>query len=111
DLHAVAAFRFWAMDLLNDRLVGFLQRRQMGAVLAAANAPMRFGPHERFGFFAPHGWRVREEHGTFQEALRLQRGPRFSWFYGASMGLARALGREENMPWSAVGLLERVGSD
>ncbi len=106
DLHARQAFRWWLIDLASPALLRMLSGR-WGRQLAAANAPMVFGPAQGTGFFAPLGWREAEYRSTWEESLRLNRTMRFAWLWNALGKLRSAEKREEGRRMSGTVLLER----
>jgi len=76
DLAAVPSFRHWIMDLASPALMQMLQQG-LGARLAAAGMPLRFGPADGPDFFRPLGWQPRRIESTLKTAGRLGRLPFF----------------------------------
>jgi len=108
DLHAQAGFARWLADLASPALLKMMAKN-WGPVVAAGNAPFRFGPAASGAFFAPFGWREVEFRSMFLESVRLKRtmrGAGFWLFLGRLMGARR---REEMRRFSGVLLLERAG--
>jgi methyltransferase (TIGR00027 family) len=106
DLHRQAGFEWWLTDLASPRLLEMLEK-SWGPVVAAGNAPFRFGPAESSGFFLPFGWREAEYRSTFYEGLRLKRtfpmAPVFA-FLGRLAGRRRRTALER---FSGIALLQR----
>ena len=108
DLHAQPGFAFWLTDLASPGLLRMMAKN-WGPVVAAGNAPFRFGPEASGAFFAPFGWREVEFRSMFLEGIRLKRTMRFAGFWlvlGRLMGARR---REEMKRFSGIALLERAG--
>jgi len=103
DLAAAGGFRRWALDLMSPGLLRMLQKR-IGGKLAAGGAPLKFGPEEGPGFFAPHGWKPVEVHSMLKAAARLGRLP--FWLRLLAM-LPESTGPQGSRPWSGVCLLGR----
>ncbi len=76
ELAAAGRYREWIADLVSPGLLRRLQST-WGKEVGAAGAPFRFAPEKGPEFFADHGWRVAEIHGSFHAAARLKRLP---WF-------------------------------
>jgi methyltransferase (TIGR00027 family) len=79
-LHDQARAKWWTGDLASPLLLKYLEK-QWAPKLREGNAPFQFGPRENTAFFAPFGWREREFHSTWQDALRLKRLPRHAWLW------------------------------
>ncbi|MEO6259159.1 MAG: SAM-dependent methyltransferase [Thermoanaerobaculia bacterium] len=69
DLSAQKTFRWWVFDIANPGLLKMLNK-QVGKVLAAANAPLLFAPPEGPWFFEPLGWRVVNVCGSLKHAAK-----------------------------------------
>jgi len=106
DLHAQPSFRWWAFDIASPRLLKMM-RRSTRRHMAQANAEFLFAPAENTAFFTPHGWKEREFHGNWTEAIRLKRLP---WMYQLfrPLGLLRSRkSREEWNRFAGCALMER----
>ena len=106
DLRSQREFAFWLTDLASPGLLKMMAKN-WGPVVAAGNAPFRFGPAESGAFFAPFGWREVEFRSLFQEGVRLNRTFRFAGFWlllGRLMGARR---RETMRRFSGIALLAR----
>jgi methyltransferase (TIGR00027 family) len=108
DLHTQPGVAFWLTDLASPGLLRMMAKN-WGPVVAAGNAPFRFGPEASGAFFAPFGWREVEFRSLFLEGIRLKRTMRFAGFW---LFLARFMGarrREVMKRFSGIALLERAG--
>ena len=103
DLAAAPGFRRWALDLVSPGLLKML-RKKMGADLDRAGAPLKFGPPEGPGFFAPHGWRPVEVASLAKTADRL--GLLSLWMRILAK-LPESSGAQGSRPWGGVCLLEK----
>ena len=108
DLHAQPKFAFWLTDLASPALLKMMSKN-WGPVVAAGNAPFRFGPAASGAFFAPFGWREVEFRSLFHESIRLKRTMQFAGFWIFVGRLMPARKREEFRRFSGVALLERAG--
>jgi methyltransferase (TIGR00027 family) len=107
DLHAVASFRWWLLDLATPRLLKMMAKN-WGPALAAGNAPFQFAPAEGTRFFEPHGWGEAEFRSTWEEANRLNRADvPFAWLWRLLGRLSSAKRREEMRRFSGIALLQR----
>jgi methyltransferase (TIGR00027 family) len=106
DLHGQPAFAFWLTDLASPALLKMMAKN-WGPVVAAGNAPFRFGPAESGAFFAPFGWREVEFRSMFLESVRLNRTMRFARFWLALTRLMGARRREGMRRFSGIALLAR----
>ncbi len=88
------SFRWWLIDLLSARLLGWLSRR-WGKTMAQGNAPFRFGPAEGTAFFQPYGWHEASFRSSAEEAHRLGREMPFMWFWRFLTRLSPPAKREE----------------
>ena len=70
DLHRLTHLRHWIVDYFSPAVIRFRQRGLKGQM---QNAPFRFTPDDWFGFFAVHGWALREIRYLVEEARRLRR--------------------------------------
>lgn len=104
DLAAVPAFERWIVDLVSPGLLRILSR-QLGSVMAAANAPFKFGPPEGPDFFVPHGWRATEIAGLLRAAAGLHR---VNFGLRLLSKLPERGGRTGRRPWGGVLRLQRV---
>jgi len=105
DLHDIAHAKWWLLDLASPRLLKILEKR-WSPTLKGGNAPFRFGPAEGTAWFAPHGWREREWHSTWTDAMRLKRTPRFAGFWNFLLTISPKKQREEQLRMSGIALLE-----
>jgi len=106
DLHAVASFRWWVIDLASPLLLNMMTR-MWGKTTAEANAPFRFAPPAGTDFFVPHGWREVEFHSSMDEARRLKREMPGAGFWRLFMWLYPKQVLEKYRRMSAFVLLER----
>jgi methyltransferase (TIGR00027 family) len=103
DLASRPQVRWWVLDLFSPSILKMLHKG-MGRHLV--NAPIKFAPPNGVAFFEEIGWRVRDLHSFFREAIRLRRVP----LLVRGLGLffpepdPRNLGRSR---WSAIVRLER----
>jgi methyltransferase (TIGR00027 family) len=107
-LASTAGIRWWLIDLASPRLIKMLAKR-WEPHLAAANAPFVFAPADGTAFFERLGWREAGYYSVWEEANRLGRAPRGSWFWGLLGRLMPRAKREEFRRMSGIVLLERVG--
>jgi len=105
DLHDIAQARWWLLDLASPRLLKILEKR-WSPTLKGGNAPFRFGPAEGTAWFAPHGWREREWHSTWTDAMRLKRTPPFAGFWNFLLNISPRKSREAQLRMSGIALLE-----
>jgi len=108
ELASGTGVRFWLMDLASPMLLQWMERRWKGP-RGLQNAPFRFAPVEGTAFFAPHGWREREFHSTWEEAKRLERMPPNSWLWGLFALFMSPRRREAMRRFSGHVVLERAG--
>ena len=107
DLHAQPAFRWWLIDIASPRLLKMM-KKWAGPQLVQGNAEMHFAPAESTGFFMPHGWKEGEFRGTFAEAVRLKRLPRWMVVWRV-LGLLQSRKRKQEMArFAGCALLERA---
>lgn len=85
---------------------GLLQR-EIGSTLDRAGAPLKFTPLEGPGFFAHHGWRVRDVESPLREGARAKR---LSLMLRLIALLPDSAGPKGSRPWSGICLLERQAS-
>ena len=109
ELASKPSVRYWLMDLASPMLLQWMERRWKGP-RGLANAPFRFAPAEGTAFFAPHGWREREFHSTWEEAKRLRRQPPNAWIWGLFAVFMPPARREAMKRFSGYVLLERAGA-
>ena len=108
DLHDIANARWWLADLATPRLLKLLEKR-WSPTLKGGNAPFRFGPAEGTAWFAPYGWREREFHSTWTDAMRLNRKPRGALLWNFLLRISPKKQREEQLRMSGIALMERTG--
>ena len=104
DLSGQSHFRRWALDLLSPGLIA-LAKAQMGSILNAASAPLRFGPSEGEGFFRQYGWTPLESTSLLKTAAVLNRVPPHMQQFAA---YPEPEGPKGDMPWSGVCLFENA---
>jgi methyltransferase (TIGR00027 family) len=75
DLKAMAHAQYWIVEYFSPEVVKFRQRRSIGRKMR--NAPFKFAPKDYFGFFAEHGWHLKEIRYLAEEADRLRRPIQF----------------------------------
>jgi len=105
DLAAPAGFKRWAIDLASPGLRRMLVR-QIGALLDAAHAPLRFSPEEGPAVFEPQGWHPVEVLSYVKWAARKGR---LNPVMRLLALLPESKGRQGSRPWAAVCLLEKRG--
>ena len=103
DLAAAPGFRHWALDLVSPGLLKMLQKK-MGADLDRAGAPLKFGPPEGPGFFAPHRWTPVEVASLARTADRLSL---LSVWMRILAKLPESSGAQGSRPWGGVCLFEK----
>jgi methyltransferase (TIGR00027 family) len=101
DLAKVPAIRRWVTDLANPVILKMIQKN-MGQRLAAANAPLQFGPVEGPKFFEQHGWRVIDFESYLHNAAKLRRVNFIFRFFAKISDPKKYV---PNRPWSAAVLL------
>ncbi|HEY1250448.1 MAG TPA: SAM-dependent methyltransferase [Thermoanaerobaculia bacterium] len=107
DLHAPRSFRWWAVDLVNPKLLRMLRRRWSKS-LAAGDANLQFGPAEGPRFFERFGWKEIEFRSTWDEAHRLRREMRMAWLWRFLARLSPEEKRRELSRMGGIVLMERV---
>jgi methyltransferase (TIGR00027 family) len=70
DLGALDHLRYWIVDYFSPQIAKYRRRLMRGKM---QNAPFKFEPGDRFGFFEEHGWRCKEIRYVAEEAQRLRR--------------------------------------
>lgn len=106
DLAVPSSFQRWTLDVASPGLLRLLQR-EIGSVLAEADAPLKFGPAEGPGFFARFGWRVLAVESPLKAAARAKRLP--FWLRVIAL-LPESSGPQGSRPWSGICLLEKQKS-
>jgi len=101
DLAKVPSIQRWVTDLANPVILKMIQKN-MGQRLAAANAPLHFGPVEGPTFFEKHGWRVISFESYLHNAARLRR---VNWLFRFFAKISDPRKYVPNRPWSAAVLL------
>ena len=71
NLRALDHVAGWMVDYFSPEAMKF--RSRSGMAKAMENAPFRFTPADPFGFYAAHGWRMREARYLVEEGERLGR--------------------------------------
>lgn len=103
DLAAQESFRDWTIDLCSPGLLEMLQKNL--SALKDAGSPLKFGPEEGPGFFAPSGWKAAEVYSMLKTAARIKRLP---FFLRLASLLPESSGRQGKRPWGAVCRLTRI---
>jgi methyltransferase (TIGR00027 family) len=103
DLAQLPSFRHWVTDLCSPGLLEMLQKN-LNPHLAAANAPLQFGPEEGPPFFEGFGWRPTDIRSLLKTAGKLGR---LTLFMRLLALLPESHGKQGKRPWSGVLLLER----
>jgi len=107
DLHAVAGFDRWIIDLATP-MIRKRVNRWWGKKLERANTKYQFAPEEGTRFFDPHGWREAEFRELFAEAIRLDRPMSGYWIFKAMAKVMPRRTERMRVQWrSGVVLLER----
>ncbi len=107
DLHAVASFRHWIIDLATP-MIRKRVNRWWGKKLQRANTKYQFAPEEGTRFFEPHGWHEAEFHELFAHAIRLNRPMSGFWMFRVMSKLAPRKAARIREQWRAgVVLLAR----
>jgi methyltransferase (TIGR00027 family) len=107
DLRRQENFRFWVLDYHSSAAAISFGRRRMKRHLK--KAPFRFRPPFWEGFFAGHGWHVKEMRYYTEEAERLNRPLQLPWRYKV-LKLFLTKKREQTLRRMAgVALLSRGG--
>jgi methyltransferase (TIGR00027 family) len=104
DLAEPPAFHRWVLDIASPGLLRLL-RKNVGAALDAAAAPLKFAPAEGPYFFEPHGWKPVEVRTPFHAAVRARRLPFPLRLFGFLRERDRPRGKEI---WSGVCLMGRT---
>ena len=107
DLHAQSSFQEWLIDLASPQLLKRMSRT-WGKSLEEGGAPFKFAPAEGSDFFRPYGWREAQFRSTWEEAKRLDRRMKGSWFWELIGRLMPKSKQEEFRRFSGYVLLERV---
>jgi len=87
DLAGHDAFRCWIADLQLPGLIRALGK--MGPGITPHGVSLKFSPADIPGFFAGHGWPLRERHSILEAAIKADRAPEA---YRAKRGEATAAG-------------------
>ena len=103
DLAKQPSFRHWVTDLCSPGLLEMLQKN-LNPHLAAANAPLKFGPEEGPPFFEKFGWKPTDIRSLLKNARRIGR---LSFGMRLLSYLPESHGKQGKRPWSGVLLLDR----
>ncbi len=103
DLAAPGHFQHWILDLASPGLLRMLQEK-MGPHLVQAGAPLKFGPKEGPGFFAPHGWNTLDVRSLLKTAARVKRLPLGLRLLAL---LPESNGVQGSRPWSGICLFAK----
>ncbi len=104
DLASPGSFESWALDVMSPGLVRMLTKR-LGAELERAGAPLKFGPPEGPGFFAPYGWKPVEVHSFLKTAANLKRLP---FLLRLLALLPESKGAQGSRPWAGACLFTKA---
>jgi methyltransferase (TIGR00027 family) len=102
DLAEPRSFRRWVLDVVSPGLLRMM-KRQIGAELDRARAPLQFAPEEGPEFFTRSGWKIDEVRSTLKAAVQQRRVP----WWGYLFALFPEPKRPGKQPWSAACLLTR----
>jgi methyltransferase (TIGR00027 family) len=106
DLHSVASFRHWVIDLATP-MIRKRVNRWWGKKLQRANTQYQFAPAEGTKFFEPHGWQEAEFHELFEHSFRLNRTMSGVWIFKLMSRLMPRRSARVRAQWRAgVVLLE-----
>lgn len=103
DLAAPRSFQGWILDIASPGLLRMVQKK-IGAQVSQAGAPLKFGPKEGPGFFAPYGWKPLGVRSLLKEAARQKRLPILLRLMAL---LPESNGAQGSRPWSGVCLLAK----
>jgi methyltransferase (TIGR00027 family) len=103
DLAEPPSFRRWACDLASPGLLQMIQKKA-NQKLDQAGAPLKFGPKEGPGFFAPHGWKPLEVCSLLKTAAHFKR---LSFGMRLLALLPESNGEQGSRPWGGACLLEK----
>ena len=108
DLAAPASFQNWIIDIASPGLLQMMQK-DVGAKMADAGAPFKFGPKAGPGFFTLFGWKPASVNSLLKTAAKVNR---LSLLFRLMAMLPESNGEQGKRPWSAVCLLEkqRIGN-
>jgi methyltransferase (TIGR00027 family) len=110
DLHAQGSFRWWVFDIAAPRLLKMMTKHA-GRQLVQGNAEMHFAPAEGTSFFVRHGWKEIEFRGSFPEAVRLKRLPKWMNIFRVLSRLQTRKRRAKMERFAGCALLERAGEE
>jgi methyltransferase (TIGR00027 family) len=98
DLSATDGFRYWVLELASPGLLQMLQQT-IGKGTSEVGAPLKFGPPEGPGFFAPYGWEPIEIQSVLQAAIATKRLPSELEPFAS---IPESSGPQGSQPWSGV---------
>lgn len=103
DLASSPSIRWWIADILSPSVRWFIERTMREHLV---KAPLKFAPPEGITFFESLGWRAREVHSLFKEAVHLRRLP----LYLRPFALLPDPDPRKpgNYPWAAVVRFEKT---
>lgn len=108
DLHALEPARFWIVDYFAPEIYKYrkgMTRKHL------KNAPLKFNPGDWFGFFAHHGWKLKEIRYLAEEGDQLNRPMQLTPFLKVIFSIRRAVAsakrREQFRRYAGYVLLER----
>lgn len=102
DLSREVNFRRWVFDLSSPAILPMI-RKEMGAMLDEANAPLVFAPEEGEDFFRLFKWNSLDSRSKLKTAAKLNRLNAEMIGYAT---LPEPPGPRRNFPWSGVCLFE-----
>jgi methyltransferase (TIGR00027 family) len=108
DLYALEPACFWIVDYFAPEIYKYRKRMTRKHL---KNAPFQFNPGDWFGFFAQHGWRLKEIRYFAEEGERLKRPMQLTPILRALFAVRRAVAsakrREQFRRYAGYVLLER----
>ncbi|HEY0155417.1 MAG TPA: class I SAM-dependent methyltransferase [Longimicrobium sp.] len=109
-LAAEGAFQWWLTDLASPMMLELATKR-WGKQLGRGNAPFRFGPAAGPAFFEPFGWREELWRSMVDEARRLRREMRGTWFRRIVFRFLPSEKKEQIRRFQLFLLMRRTGSE
>lgn len=113
-IRAQPHFQYWVVEVIGPKVIDAVQQT-WGRYVAAAGAPLHFGPGDWPGFYAERGWKVKEFCHTRQVAVKYGREPTPSAALAKIKHAVRAIGQklhvfgERTDEWATgVAILEKI---